>query len=57
VAGRHVRTLASGDQLAGRYVVLWDGRDTQGSTVRRGMYFVHVRVGAELHQVKVLYVK
>ncbi len=57
VAGRLVRSLANGDQAAGRYVVLWDGRDSAGATVRRGVYFVHVRVGAEIHQVKVLYVR
>ncbi len=39
VAGRSVRTLASGFQKAGTYSVNWDARDSRGKQVPRGVYF------------------
>jgi hypothetical protein len=39
VAGRTVRTLASGHQKAGNYSVNWDARDSQGKQVPYGVYF------------------
>lgn len=37
--GRKVRTLVSGEQKAGRHVVVWDGTDDRGRHVASGMYF------------------
>jgi hypothetical protein len=31
----------------GWIVAAWDGRDDQGRTTASGVYFVHLRVGAE----------
>ena len=39
VRGRLVRTLIDGDLDAGASVVVWDGRDQNGSTVTGGVYF------------------
>lgn len=39
VAGRLVRTLASGMREAGRYAVQWDGKDTGGQRASAGVYF------------------
>jgi hypothetical protein len=39
IAGRTVRTLASGFQKAGAYTVSWDARDSRGRQVPRGVYF------------------
>jgi hypothetical protein len=30
---------------SGRHDVAWDGRDASGLRVRRGMYFIHIRIG------------
>ena len=40
VAGRLVRTLASGRWPAGTNAVTWDGRDAQGHPVSAGLYLV-----------------
>ncbi|MFO7675262.1 MAG: FlgD immunoglobulin-like domain containing protein, partial [bacterium] len=37
--GRLVRTLSSGRQKPGAYVVTWDGSDGQGRAVPNGIYF------------------
>jgi hypothetical protein len=46
VAGRTVRTLASGNVPAGRRTILWDRRDSAGVVAQPGLYFCEVRVGA-----------
>jgi hypothetical protein len=56
LAGRRMKTLASGIQSQGRHDVAWDGRDESGARVRRGMYFVHIRIGAQARQVRVTFV-
>jgi len=40
----------------GRHQVAWDGRDQSGALVRRGMYFIHIRIGTEARQVRVTFV-
>ena len=56
LAGRRMKSLASGTRSAGVHAVEWDGRDESGAKVRRGMYFVHVRIGHEARQVRVAFV-
>jgi len=56
LAGRKMKTLVSGVQPAGRHEAAWDGRDESGGHVRRGMYFIHIRVGQRAHQVRVTFV-
>jgi uncharacterized repeat protein (TIGR02543 family) len=46
VAGRRVATLARGTWPAGPHELRWDGRDTGGSAVRAGVYFVRLHAGA-----------
>jgi uncharacterized repeat protein (TIGR01451 family) len=52
VSGRRVRTLVSGQVDAGRFDARWDGRDTAGSVVAPGVYFVRLQSGpmAETHK-------
>ena len=57
VAGRMVRTLASDLQTPGRHSIAWDGRDAQGSQVRKGMYFIHVRIGERARLVRVTFLQ
>ena len=57
VAGRLVRTLASGVEAAGPHTVEWDGRDAQGARMQRGVYFLHASIGREARQVRVTFLK
>ena len=46
VLGQRVRTLVDHEQRsAGRYSVVWDGRDDGGNTVGSGMYFYRLETG------------
>jgi flagellar hook assembly protein FlgD len=56
LAGRRMKTLVSGIGSAGRHDVAWDGRDESGAHVRRGMYFIHIRIGDQARQVRVTFV-
>jgi flagellar hook assembly protein FlgD len=42
VAGRRVRTLASGERPAGESLVTWDMRDDHGREVVAGIYFARL---------------
>jgi hypothetical protein len=46
-AGRRVRTLVDERRRAGSQTLVWDGKDTGERRVASGVYFVHVRAGAE----------
>ncbi len=41
--GRKVNTIAGGEFAAGEYLVLWDGRDSDGNQVTSGVYFYILR--------------
>lgn len=45
VTGRKVRTLVSGDQVAGRHTVQWNFRSDDGTRVPVGLYLVKLQVG------------
>jgi hypothetical protein len=47
VDGRRVRTLEQGPRDAGVFHLVWDGRDSGGSLVPPGVYFVRLAVGSE----------
>jgi hypothetical protein len=55
LAGRRMKSLASGSRSAGIHHVHWDGRDESGAQVRKGMYFVHLRIGGQARQVRVTF--
>jgi len=59
VAGRLVRTLASGFQAAGRYEVKWNGRSDNGTDVTHGVYFVRALVdGQRINEAsRILYLR
>jgi flagellar hook assembly protein FlgD len=42
-AGRVVRTLVAGEQTAGRYSVVWHGRDDAQRIAPNGIYFVRMQ--------------
>ena len=43
IAGRRVRTLASGVHAAGRFSIAWKGDDDSGRTLAPGLYLVRLR--------------
>ncbi len=49
-AGRVVRTLSSGVMPAGRYSVVWDGRDDAGQSVASGVYYLRLAADQNLTQ-------
>ena len=49
VAGRRVRTLASGTARAGRFTQELTFRSRDGAALPSGVFFLRLRVGAELH--------
>ena len=55
VAGRLVKTLASGSQSAGRQSVTWDGTDQAGVRLSQGVYFLKAHVGAKVNSYRVIY--
>ena len=44
-AGRSVRRFALGEQAAGAYELVWDGRNDSGREVAAGVYFLRMRAG------------
>ena len=46
VTGQVVRTLVAEQQAAGRYQVVWDGKDDQGRLVASGVYTYRLKAGA-----------
>jgi hypothetical protein len=42
--GQEVRSLVEGDQAAGEYHVMWNGRDGCGMELSSGLYFCHLQV-------------
>jgi len=43
ILGQEVRTLVDGEQAPGYYSVRWDGRDSLGKQVSRGVYFYRLK--------------
>jgi flagellar hook assembly protein FlgD len=57
VAGRAVRTLASGPYAAGRYHADWDGRDDAGMRAAAGVYFFRLTADSDARTRKVTLMK
>ena len=55
VAGRRVRLLARGPQVAGQYEVRWDGLGDDGSRVKQGVYFLRASIGASSRVSRIVY--
>jgi hypothetical protein len=47
LTGQKVKTLEESDKPAGRYVVLWNGRDERNQNVASGIYFYRLAVQAD----------
>ena len=57
VAGRHVRTLLSGEKGPGYHSVVWDGMSDGGERVASGVYFARLTAMDEEHQAKMVLLK
>ncbi|MBK7259259.1 MAG: T9SS type A sorting domain-containing protein [Ignavibacteriae bacterium] len=55
--GQEIRRLADGFYAAGRYEVVWDGRDNSGRTVGTGVYLYRLVAGQTAVVKKMLLVK
>jgi hypothetical protein len=55
VAGRLVKTLASGSQTTGTYTVSWNGTDEAGVRMAPGVYFLKARVDADSNVNRIIY--
>jgi hypothetical protein len=56
ISGRQVRTVADRAFTAGRYTLVWDGRDDRGAVLRPGMYLARVTSGGNTQSRRVLIV-
>jgi len=54
LAGRRVRTLASGVLSPGAHVTVWDGRDERGVAVGAGVYFLRLVTPAKAYHARVV---
>ena len=52
--GQEVRRLVEGEVEAGTHVVLWDGRDENGTPVGSGIYFYRLKAGEVVRTRKAL---
>jgi hypothetical protein len=55
--GQSVKTLVHGNQVAGAYVIQWDGKDDTGNNLASGLYFCRFKIGANLWTHKILLMK
>lgn len=55
--GARVRTLFEGNFAPGRSELLWDGRDTSGSSVAAGMYYLVLESAAKSESQKILFLR
>lgn len=55
--GQGVRTLVDADQAAGRYDVIWNGRDDAGGMVASGLYFCRLQAGVHSRTIKMMLLK
>jgi len=53
-AGREVAVLVDRDEVAGRHVARWDGRNADGRAVPAGVYFVRLRAGEREEATKIV---
>ncbi len=57
ILGRCIKVLADGEMDAGRYEVIWAGRDESGRIVADGVYFLKFSAGDYVHLKKIVLVK
>lgn len=56
-SGQHIRTLINGKKPAGRYKVVWKGRNDAGLAVSSGTYFYRMRCGSVEKKMKAVLIR
>jgi hypothetical protein len=57
ILGQQIRTLVDTPMMAGRYSVVWDGRNQSGTTLSSGVYFYRLQAGPTALVRKMLLLK
>jgi len=57
VSGRLVRRLAGARFVAGRYRIIWDGRDEQGRSASSGIYFARLAAAGRTFNRKMILIR
>jgi hypothetical protein len=57
VLGQHVATLVSEEQNAGRYTIVWNGRNDEGNQVSSGVYFYRLQAADFVETKKLMLLK
>jgi len=55
--GQKVRTWDQEEKSAGRYSVIWDGRDNSGNTVQSGVYFYLLNTGGNVFRKRMVFLQ
>ena len=55
--GRKIKTLINGEKNAGRYRIIWNGRNEKGVSVSSGMYYIRLQKAQKEMMRKVLLIK
>jgi hypothetical protein len=57
ITGRKITTLLNEERSAGRYTIVWDGRNTSGHIVSSGMYLYRITAGSFEETKRMVFVK
>jgi hypothetical protein len=57
IRGQHVKNLIMGEQIAGSYEVIWNGKDNNEKSVSSGIYFYRLSTKDETIMKKILMLK
>ena len=57
ILGKEVRTLLDKELPAGEYTIEWDGRDSNGSILNSGVYFVRMEANGFHKTIKSILLK
>ncbi|GEM_PF-724969 len=57
ISGQLIRTLVNEEKQAGRYKVLWDGKDSSGRRLSNGVYFLRLGRGESKDTEKILLIR
>ncbi len=57
ITGRKVTTLVDDDQSAGRYTIVWDGKNSSGQFISSGVYLYRITAGTFEETKRMVFIK
>ena len=57
ISGQEIRSLKDQVQEAGKYTIIWDGKNNKGMAIASGLYMIRLKVGRQLSKKKMLLLK